>query len=522
MIKSKFSYLILILCLHILNVVRGSSVESTLNIYSQTSEVEVMNENETLVQSNDTIPPQIALLLNKLNFSDNIPTSAIEYLNLATGYLDTQEYKKALDATLIAYYLSKNEENNNLKIYSLLIISQINVFWDNPQTAISIYDKVDELSYESNVEIDDQLQLIILLGKSNAFLKLNNPDEALKIIEKAFDLKLNKTNETLYNEFVWNSGLAFFQKGEYQKAFDSIEKVVSNSSSTYFKLLSKFYKAKVIYSQGNTEEAVGLYLEIDKILSSQNEHFPERKELYEAINNYYQKKDDPNSQFLFLNKFLQEINYYSETTNYIQKNTSEFYVIPEMISKKQTEIDLLKTSKNKNIIIISVVCSLLFLAMLLLLFQLKRNKLYKKRFDLFMNENHDIKSDKVDMNSQELSVEVISDILQKLEEFEKNKEFLNKNISLHETSKKFNTNSSYLSKVVNLKKDKNFSNYINQLRIEYCLNLFKVDKKILNYTIKAIADECGFNTAQSFSNAFYKYSGINPSYFIEQLKKSKI
>jgi AraC-like DNA-binding protein len=37
--------------------------------------------------------------------------------------------------------------------------------------------------------------------------------------------------------------------------------------------------------------------------------------------------------------------------------------------------------------------------------------------------------------------------------------------------------------------------------------------------MSAIAEEIGFNNAQTFSSAFYKKTGIYPSYFINQLNK---
>ncbi|CAM1363503.1 helix-turn-helix domain-containing protein [Tenacibaculum xiamenense] len=84
---------------------------------------------------------------------------------------------------------------------------------------------------------------------------------------------------------------------------------------------------------------------------------------------------------------------------------------------------------------------------------------------------------------------------------------------------KFDTNASYLSKVVNHYKQTSFSNYINQLRIEYCIEQLKNNKLWRKYTIKAIANEVGFNKAESFSKAFYKYTELRPSYFIKELKK---
>jgi len=47
----------------------------------------------------------------------------------------------------------------------------------------------------------------------------------------------------------------------------------------------------------------------------------------------------------------------------------------------------------------------------------------------------------------------------------------------------------------------------------------KQDSRFRKFTIKAIANEIGFNTDQAFSKAFYKRTGIYPSYFIKELDK---
>ncbi len=86
-------------------------------------------------------------------------------------------------------------------------------------------------------------------------------------------------------------------------------------------------------------------------------------------------------------------------------------------------------------------------------------------------------------------------------------------------AKSFGTNYTYLSKVINLQKGKHFSNYINDLRIVYAYQELKKDPKLRNYTIKAIAKECGFKSAESFSKAFLKKTGIYPSHFIKSLNK---
>ncbi len=115
---------------------------------------------------------------------------------------------------------------------------------------------------------------------------------------------------------------------------------------------------------------------------------------------------------------------------------------------------------------------------------------------------------------------MINEVLLKLDLFEKNKAFLEKGITLNSISKDLDTNSSYLSKIINHYKDQSFSNYLNNLRIRYAIYELKNNSRFRNYTVNAIAQEVGFNTAESFSKSFFKEKGIYPSYFIKELNKS--
>ena len=151
----------------------------------------------------------------------------------------------------------------------------------------------------------------------------------------------------------------------------------------------------------------------------------------------------------------------------------------------------------------------------------KQNQ-YKKRFQaLIKNGLEDQQELKTDQKRNDISAAIVEDILQKLERFESKHQFTRKDTSLQSVAKRFNTNSSYLSKVVNLKKDKNFSQYISELRIAYAVDQLKNNPRFRKYTIKAIAEEVGFGNAQSFSKAFYSRTGIQPSYFIRNLNKQK-
>ena len=107
----------------------------------------------------------------------------------------------------------------------------------------------------------------------------------------------------------------------------------------------------------------------------------------------------------------------------------------------------------------------------------------------------------------------------KIESFESKNKFLLKKYTLNSLAKDLNTNSTYLSKVINVAKGTNFAHYLNNLKINFAIDKLSKDERFRSYTIKAIAEDSGFNTAQSFTNAFLKKTGIYPSYFIKRINK---
>ena len=117
-----------------------------------------------------------------------------------------------------------------------------------------------------------------------------------------------------------------------------------------------------------------------------------------------------------------------------------------------------------------------------------------------------------------ISDEVRDHVLAKLQQFEESHGYLKSKINAKDLAKSLGSNSSYLSIVVNTYKQKSFSQYINDLRIDYVVERLQTDTKFRKYTIKAIAQEIGFNTAEAFAKTFYKNTGIYPSYFIKRLE----
>ncbi len=118
----------------------------------------------------------------------------------------------------------------------------------------------------------------------------------------------------------------------------------------------------------------------------------------------------------------------------------------------------------------------------------------------------------------QISEDIQNTIINSLQTFEREEKFLDKNISIKTVASQLNTNTKYLSKVINNYQGISFIQYINHHRIQYCLeHLHQKDSDWLRYSIKSIADECGFSSAESFSRAFKKHTSIKPSDYIKNI-----
>ncbi|WP_044402517.1 AraC family transcriptional regulator [Lacinutrix sp. Hel_I_90] len=93
---------------------------------------------------------------------------------------------------------------------------------------------------------------------------------------------------------------------------------------------------------------------------------------------------------------------------------------------------------------------------------------------------------------------------------EANKLYLNENLSLDEVSKTMNISTSHLSKVINTHENINFTNLINEYRVNYAKAVL-TDAQFAHYTIIAIGLESGFKSKSSFYSAFKKFTNQTPS-----------
>ncbi|MEZ2414194.1 helix-turn-helix domain-containing protein [Muriicola sp. E247] len=93
--------------------------------------------------------------------------------------------------------------------------------------------------------------------------------------------------------------------------------------------------------------------------------------------------------------------------------------------------------------------------------------------------------------------------------------YLDQLLSMEKLAAELSISPGHLSKLINAYSGQNFSDYINEYRIEQAKKLLS-DPTFKPYTIVAIGLECGFNSKSTFYLAFKKFTGQTPSDFRAQ------
>ena len=116
-----------------------------------------------------------------------------------------------------------------------------------------------------------------------------------------------------------------------------------------------------------------------------------------------------------------------------------------------------------------------------------------------------------------LKSEKAEEYLNKLIEYtEKNKPFLDRDLSIHDLAALTGIPRHYITQILNEKYGRNFFTFINEYRVKEVIERFN-NRKYDNFTILAIAFDAGFNSKTTFNSIFKSQTGETPSSFREKL-----
>jgi AraC-like DNA-binding protein len=118
-----------------------------------------------------------------------------------------------------------------------------------------------------------------------------------------------------------------------------------------------------------------------------------------------------------------------------------------------------------------------------------------------------------------LKDDIADDIYKKLMHlFIQEKYYTRNELSLNDLAVELNIHPNYLSQIINEREDKNFYDFVNSFRLEEFKRLVK-NQKHKEFTLLALAYECGFNSKSSFNRYVKKHTGQTPSGFAQFIEE---
>lgn len=109
-------------------------------------------------------------------------------------------------------------------------------------------------------------------------------------------------------------------------------------------------------------------------------------------------------------------------------------------------------------------------------------------------------------------------LLRLIQLFEREKLYLNPDITVAEVAVKIYTNRTYLSRSLNKRTNKNFSQFVNYYRIKEVCRLF-IDTP--DARMQQLSEQCGFNTGSSFASAFRLNTGYTPVEWGKEVRRKQ-
>ena len=122
---------------------------------------------------------------------------------------------------------------------------------------------------------------------------------------------------------------------------------------------------------------------------------------------------------------------------------------------------------------------------------------------------------KTTINSIKHDKEFVEKILSGLSKFDKTQLYLDKDFNIKKLAELLNTNTTYLSSIINNYKNQTFKYYLSELRINFAVKKMNNDQKFLKFKIESMGKEVGYSNASSFTRAFKRIKNITPSEYIK-------
>jgi AraC-like DNA-binding protein len=502
---------------------------SKCNAQTFSNKHNLVDDIESLLNSNPDQSLKVAqYLLSKTN-TGNKEKAKANFL-IARAYMIKGDYGSALNFL----YEEKNYEDYltefekiKVEIAKIDILREISLF----EKSKEILDKLQDQFSNSHLDKNQKLFLekSIAIEKAKFFLKEKKISEGIALLESQEFSSDNNSQEfkelrISYYTTIGNLYIEIKQLAKAESCFQTALKIINQEGdeNIYLKIevlsgLSQvsFLKNEHEKAVNYAEEAFGYAKRFDNLFL-QVKLMQQKEKSYLALNNLEEYKNT-NAKFFEVQ---------TETEGREQETINMAYnLISNGYDNEYSD------EKANYLKIVYIISALLLIVIIGCVFFWQKRVQHKNSLNEVVNyieitrsnllSSFSITDKKNEPKKNIILKETELHILNKLKRFENSKRFLSKDISLAVLAGQLESNTKYLSEIINTHYNVNFNTYINRLRINFIIEKLKTDPNFINYKISYLAESCGFSSHSSFATVFKSITGISPVKFIELLNQEK-
>ncbi|EDP96408.1 hypothetical protein U8527_09870 [Kordia algicida OT-1] len=477
-----------------------------------------------------------------IQISDGLPINfkLASYSYKAYNHLMLNEINESLSNFLTLYELSKKYNNIYQQHYSLLNLTQLKFNFEDTSGALDFARK--NLKLVTSDEFKNYVIKTKGISRANSYLafekmavksslneillfegKIDSARYYLNLIKKDYKTILGNGIDTLH--FYEARDIYYASKASYLYNTNNYEQSITYSDSLLTLIPKKYLYNNIIF-KGNYFKGMSYsYLKQDSLalkylkncdsllwadhqLSSYGPYLA--RSVLNKLYLLHKKNDNAIGQIDYLNKTIAYDSLINTSYGDINYKILKHFELPEIIETKDNLIKQLKFKKvlNKSLAIFGFILfglSLIYIAWLYRKFYIYNNNFNK----LIQNRSIEVAYD--------FSAEKLDKIFKTMDEFEINESYLKPVIRVEDVFD-YGINTKTLNDALRLRGSRNFSDYINRLKVNYAFveitNNIKYHK---SSTLRLLAEKSGFTSQKIFNKKFIEIFGFSPMFYVKKL-----
>lgn len=459
-------------------------------------------------------------------------------LQEAKIYLRKSDYNNALSKLL--QYIQQEEHSKSLDTLNLMNayydVGGVYSVYSNFAQALDVYKKGYSLSLQSN---HADMQFKFLNNMIGASCNIGTVEYASRLNEKVKNLKDIPQGRLLFY-YYFNKGFIAGIRGNMQEKAYWMNEAVTVVDRFNLAGEMKIYPYSEIYQcyekQGNLKKALEILQKYDSLARIKDEAYL-YVDCYKGMMRVYTKLEDKEKALFYQNEFfrytdsLLNVNEFSQIKNKYQIHEKK--LDEATIDNQKRTIFYQNTALTLLLLVVAVAC-----AAIVLIWRQRRKlhvayvALFERNKELLEIESRyhdmtdrqrekgahcDTEGNRPDKNST--AVPNYEELLQRIDTvMEDEKTFCNPDFSLALLAKLSESNTNYVSQVINSTYNKNFRTFVNERRIKVAMKRMMDNGRYRAYSMQGIAESVGYKSASNFIAAFKKVTGMTPSLYQKMLK----